>query len=316
MQYLLLENVSRSYGDKVLFNNVNLSISKGDKIALIAKNGSGKTTLLKVISGQEGSDGEHAKIIISKEIRTLMLLQEPILDDNATVLEACFDSDNEAVMAVRDYEHAINSGDEVLMQKCMTRIEDLKAWDLESRIHEILDKLRLSNLDQKVGQMSGGQKKRLALAKILIEEPDFLILDEPTNHLDIDMIEWLETYLQQPNLTLFMVTHDRYFLENVCNEIIELDNGELFTYKGNYSDYLEKREARKLNDAVNLEKTKKLFSKELEWMRRQPQARGTKAKSRISDFYEIKDKATARVNNDSLKINIARPFLAIIRRKV
>lgn len=305
MQYLLLENVSRSYGDKVLFNNVNLSISKGDKIALIAKNGSGKTTLLKVISGQEGSDGEHAKIIISKEIRTLMLLQEPILDDNATVLEACFDSDNEAVMAVRDYEHAINSGDEVLMQKCMTRIEDLKAWDLESRIHEILDKLRLSNLDQKVGQMSGGQKKRLALAKILIEEPDFLILDEPTNHLDIDMIEWLETYLQQPNLTLFMVTHDRYFLENVCNEIIELDNGELFTYKGNYSDYLEKREARKLNDAVNLEKTKKLFSKELEWMRRQPQARGTKAKSRISDFYEIKDKATARVNNDSLKINIA-----------
>lgn len=305
MQYLLLENVSRSYGDKVLFNNVNFSISKGDKIALIAKNGSGKTTLLKVISGQEGSDGEHAKVIISKEIRTLMLLQEPILDDNATVLEACFDSENEAVMAVRDYEHAINSGDEVLMQKCMTRIEDLKAWDLESRIHEILDKLRLSNLDQKVGQMSGGQKKRLALAKILIEEPDFLILDEPTNHLDIDMIEWLETYLQQPNLTLFMVTHDRYFLENVCNEIIELDNGELFTYKGNYSDYLEKREARKLNDAVNLEKTKKLFSKELEWMRRQPQARGTKAKSRISDFYEIKDKATARVNNDSLKINIA-----------
>ncbi len=305
MQYLLLENVSRSYGDKVLFNNVNLSISKGDKIALVAKNGSGKTTLLKVISGQEGSDGEHAKIIISKEIRTSMLLQDPVLDDNATVLEACFDSDNEAVIAVRDYEHAMNTGDEVMMQKCMTRIEDLKAWDLESRIHEILDKLRLTNFEQKVGQMSGGQKKRLALAKILIEEPDFLILDEPTNHLDIDMIEWLETYLQQPNLTLFMVTHDRYFLENVCNEIIELDNGEIFTYRGNYSEYLEKREARKLNDAVNLEKTKKLFSKELEWMRRQPQARGTKAKSRISDFYDIKDKATARVDNDNLKINIA-----------
>lgn len=305
MQYLLLENVSRSYGDKVLFNNVNLSISKGDKIALVAKNGSGKTTLLKVISGQEGSDGEHAKIIISKEIRTSMLLQDPVLDDNATVLEACFDSDNEAVIAVRDYEHALNTGDEVMMQKCMTRIEDLKAWDLESRIHEILDKLRLTNFEQKVGQMSGGQKKRLALAKILIEEPDFLILDEPTNHLDIDMIEWLETYLQQPNLTLFMVTHDRYFLENVCNEIIELDNGEIFIYRGNYSEYLEKREARKLNDAVNLEKTKKLFTKELEWMRRQPQARGTKAKSRISDFYDIKDKATARVDNDNLKINIA-----------
>ncbi len=305
MQYLLLENVSRSYGDKILFQNVNLSISKGDKIALVAKNGSGKTTLLKVISGEEGSDGEQAKITISKEIRTAMLLQDPILDDNATVLEACFDSDNEAIIAVRDYERAINQGDEVLMQKCMTRIEDLKAWDLESRIHEILDKLKLSDFDQKVSQMSGGQKKRLALAKILIEEPDFIILDEPTNHLDIDMIEWLESYLQQPNLTLFMVTHDRYFLENVCNEIIELDNGQLFTYRGNYSSYLEKREARKLNDAINLEKTKKLFSKELEWMRRQPQARTTKAKSRIDDFYEIKDKAHTRIDNSELKLNIA-----------
>ncbi|MCZ2100566.1 MAG: ABC-F family ATP-binding cassette domain-containing protein [Chitinophagales bacterium] len=305
MQYLLLENVSRSYGDKVLFKNVNLSISKGDKIALVAKNGSGKTTLLKVISGEEGSDGEHAKIIISKEIRTSMLLQDPILDDDVTVLEACFDSDNEAIIAVRDYERAINLGDEVTMQKCMTRIEDLKAWDLESRIHEILDKLKLSNLEQKVGQMSGGQKKRLALAKILIEEPDFLILDEPTNHLDIDMIEWLENYLQQPNLTLFMVTHDRYFLERVCNEIIELENGTLFTYRGNYSDYLEKREARKLNDAINHEKTKKLFNKELEWMRRQPQARTTKAKSRIDDFYEIKEKALTKTDNSELKINIA-----------
>lgn len=305
MQYLLLENVSRSYGDKVLFKNVNLSISKGDKIALVAKNGSGKTTLLKVISGEEGSDGEHAKITISKEIRTSMLLQDPILDDDVTVLEACFDSDNEAIIAVRDYERAINLGDEVTMQKCMTRIEDLKAWDLESRIHEILDKLKLSNLEQKVGQMSGGQKKRLALAKILIEEPDFLILDEPTNHLDIDMIEWLENYLQQPNLTLFMVTHDRYFLERVCNEIIELENGTLFTYRGNYSDYLEKREARKLNDAINHEKTKKLFNKELEWMRRQPQARTTKAKSRIDDFYEIKEKALTKTDNSELKINIA-----------
>ncbi len=305
MQYLLLENVSRSYGDKVLFNNVNLSISKGDKIALVAKNGSGKTTLLKVISGEEGSDGENANIVISKDIKTAMLRQEPVLDENATVLEACFDSENEAIIAVRDYERAVNSGDEQLMQKCMTRIEDLKAWDLEARIHEILDKLRLSNLEQKVGQMSGGQKKRLALAKILIEEPDFLILDEPTNHLDIDMIEWLETYLQHPGLTLFMVTHDRYFLERVCNEIIELDNGQIYVYRGNYSDYLEKREARKLNDAVNLEKTKKLFSKELEWMRRQPQARSTKAKSRIDDFYEIKEKASARLDNDEMKINIA-----------
>jgi len=304
MQYLSLENVSRSYGDKVLFKNVNLSISKGDKIALVAKNGSGKTTLLKVIGGDEGSDGENAKIIISKEIKTSFLKQDPIFDPNATVLETIFDSDNESIIAVRDYEKALLMNDDALLQKCVTRLEDLKAWDLESKIHEILHKLLLTDMDQKTGEMSGGQKKRLALAKILIEEPDFLILDEPTNHLDMEMIEWLENFLQQPNLTLFMVTHDRYFLERVCNEIIELDNGNIHLYRGNYSQYLEKREARLLNDAVNLEKTKKLFNKELEWMRRQPQARSTKAKSRIDDFYDIKEKAQVRLQNDDMKINI------------
>ncbi len=304
MQYLSLENVSRSYGDKVLFKNVNLSITKGDKIALVAKNGSGKTTLLKVIGGEEGSDGENAKIIISKEIKTSILTQDPAFDPNATVLETIFDSDNEAIIAVRDYEKALLMNDDALLQKCVTRLEDLKAWDLEAKIHEILHKLLLTDMDQKTGQMSGGQKKRLALAKILIEEPDFLILDEPTNHLDMEMIEWLETFLQQPNLTLFMVTHDRYFLERVCNEIIELENGNTYMYRGNYSQYLEKREARLLNDAANLEKTKKLFSKELEWMRRQPQARSTKAKSRIDDFYEIKEKAQVRLNNDDMKISI------------
>jgi len=304
MQYLSLENVTRSYGDKVLFKNVNLSISKGDKIALVAKNGSGKTTLLKVIGGEEGSDGENAKIIISKEIKTAILKQDPIFNPKATVLETIFDSDNEAIIAVRDYEKALNANDDALLQKCVTRLEDLKAWDLEAKIHEILHKLLLTNMDQKTGEMSGGQKKRLALAKILIEEPDFLILDEPTNHLDMEMIEWLENFLQQPNLTLFMVTHDRYFLERVCNEIIELENGNTYMYRGNYSQYLEKREARLLNDAANLEKTKKLFSKELEWMRRQPQARSTKAKSRIDDFYEIKEKAQVSLNNDDMKISI------------
>ena len=184
-------------------------------------------------------------------------------------------------MAVRDYEKALQINDEALLQQCVTRLEDLKAWDLESKIHEILHKLLLTDMDQKTGQMSGGQKKRLALAKILIEEPDFLILDEPTNHLDMEMIEWLENFLQQPNLTLFMVTHDRYFLERVCNEIIELDNGNTYIYRGNYSQYLEKRESMLLNDAATLEKTKKLFCKEVEWMRRQPQARSTKANSKM-----------------------------------
>ena len=305
MQYLLLENVTRSYGEKVLFKEVNLSVSKGDKIALVAKNGSGKTTLLKVISGEEGSDGENAKITIAKDIKTSILKQDPVFDPEATVMETIFDSDNEGIIAVRDYEKALNSNNEALLQKCVTRLEDLKAWDLEAKIHEILNKLLLTDLNQKTGEMSGGQKKRLALAQILIEEPDFLILDEPTNHLDMEMIEWLENFLQQPNLTIFMVTHDRYFLERICNEIVELENGQTYMYRGNYSQYLEKRQARLANDAITLEKTKKLFSKELEWMRRQPQARSTKAKSRIDDFYEIKEKAQVRLNNDEMKINIA-----------
>jgi ATP-binding cassette subfamily F protein uup len=284
---------------------VNLSISKGDKIALIAKNGSGKTTLLRIIGGEEGSDGENAKITISKEIHTAILKQDPQFDPNATVLETVFDTPNEAIRAVADYEKALHANDEALLHRCVTRLEDLKAWDLESKIKEILSRLKLDNLEQKIREMSGGQVKRLALAKILIDEPDFLILDEPTNHLDIEMIEWLETFLQQPNLTVFMVTHDRYFLERVCNEIIELDNGQIYVYRGNYSQFLEKREARLQNDASNLEKTKKLFSKELEWMRRQPQARSTKAKSRIDDFYEIKEKAQVRQQQDTVQINIA-----------
>jgi ABC transport system ATP-binding/permease protein len=304
MQYLYLENVARSYGEKVLFRNVNFSISKGDKIALVAKNGSGKTTLLKVINGQEGSDGEHSTIVISKEIRTAFLTQDPQFSDNDTILDAVFNSDNPVIQAVKTYQDALESNDDGALQKCVSRMDELQAWDVDARMKEILNKLKLNDYQKKTGEMSGGQKKRLALAKILIDEPDFLILDEPTNHLDLEMIEWLEEYLQQPNLTIFMVTHDRYFLENVCNEIIELENGNIYTYRGNYSQYLEKREARLLNDASNLEKTKKLFSKELEWMRRQPQARSTKAKSRIDDFYEIKEKASQRVNNDDIKIQI------------
>ncbi len=304
MQYLYLENVSRSYGDKVLFRNVNLSISKGDKIALVAKNGSGKTTLLKVINGQEGSDGENATIVISKEIRTAFLTQDPQFRDNDSVIETVFASDNPKIQAVKAYEEALVSNDENALQRSVSRMDELQAWDVEARMKEILNKLRLTDYSKKTGEMSGGQKKRLALAKILIDQPDFLILDEPTNHLDLEMIEWLEEYLQQPNLTIFMVTHDRYFLENVCNEILELENGNLYIYRGNYSLYLEKREARLQNDAVNLEKNKKLYSKELEWMRRQPQARSTKAKSRIDDFYEIKDKASQRLANDDIKIQI------------
>ncbi|MBK8547566.1 MAG: ABC-F family ATP-binding cassette domain-containing protein [Saprospiraceae bacterium] len=304
MQYLLLENVSRSYGEKVLFKNVNLSISKGEKIALVAKNGSGKSTLLRVIAGEEGAEGENAKIFISKEIHSSFLTQDPQFEKSATVMESVFDSGNPVVLAVRDHERALQSCNAADLENSVNRLDDLKAWDAEARIKEILDKLKIRDFNQVVDEMSGGQKKRLALAKILIDEPDFLILDEPTNHLDLEMIEWLENFLQNPSITLFMVTHDRYFLDNVCNEIVELENGNFFIYRGNYSSYLEKKDARVQNEASNYEKTKKLYSRELEWMRRQPQARSTKAKSRIDDFYEIKDKVSNKPKQDEVTIQI------------
>jgi ATP-binding cassette subfamily F protein uup len=304
MLYLQLENVSRSYGEKILLKNVSFSISKGDKIALIAKNGSGKTTLLKILAGIERAEGENAKVHFARGLNISFLNQDPEFDKEATVLETVFNSENEAIKAIRDYEYAVAQQKQELLEQCISRLDDLKAWDTEVRIKEVLHKLLLTDLDQKVGQMSGGQKKRLALARILIEEPEFVILDEPTNHLDLDMIEWLESYLTKSAVTLFMVTHDRYFLDNVCNEIMELDQGQIYTYRGNYTTYLEKKEARMQNEAANAVKTKKLYLRELEWMRRQPQARTTKAKSRIDEFYEIKDKAMVSADQDELKINI------------
>ena len=226
------------------------------------------------------------------------------MDDNATVLEAALDSDNKKINAIKNLQLANISGDNKKIEEAIANVEDLKAWDIEARIKEILGRLSIKNFDQNCGSLSGGQKKRLALAKILIEEPDFVILDEPTNHLDIDMIEWLENYLSRQSLTLFMVTHDRYFLERVCTDILELDNGNLYRYKGSYSDYLEKKSERVQNERVNLEKTKKLYKKELEWMRRSPQARTTKAKARIDKFYDIKEKAHQKVDESSISMHI------------
>jgi ATP-binding cassette subfamily F protein uup len=308
LNYLTLEKVSKSFGEKTLFSDINLTIAKGQKIALIAKNGTGKTTLLRVIAQEEAPEGEHARILLSKEIRVGYLKQDPDLDLNANVLEAALDSDNAQVQAIKKLEVATLLNRESEIQAAVEEVDNLKAWDIEARIKEILGKLKVHNFDQKVDTLSGGQKKRLALAKILIEEPDFLILDEPTNHLDLDMIEWLEEYLGRQNLTLFMVTHDRYFLERVCNEIVELDDSQIYTYRGNYSDYLEKKANRVANEKANLEKTKKLYKKELDWVRRQPQARGTKAKSRVDKFYEIEDKAKKRVADDevAMRIDMAR----------
>lgn len=304
MQYLSLENINKSFGEKLLFDNIQLSISRGDKIALIAKNGSGKTTLLKVIAGQEGVEGEHAKIQVAKDITIAYLEQEPKFHNSATVLDAVLDSDHPSIVAIKKYEEALLAGDNEALESAIVKMEDLKAWDIEHRMKEILFKLNISNLQQPITQLSGGQQKRIALAKIILKDPDMLILDEPTNHLDIDMIEWLEDYLKTSRLTLFMVTHDRYFLERVCNYIVELDRGTLYSYSGNYSDYLEKKEARMMNEAVVLDKTQKLFKKELDWMRRQPKARGTKAKSRVDDFYDIKAKAHQKLDNQEMTIQI------------
>lgn len=304
MNYLTLENISKSYGEKTLFEGINLQINQGEKIALVAKNGAGKTTLLKIIAGVEAAEGETHRIILRRNIRVGWLPQEPEFKAGQSVLEAVFDSENPKIKAVQAYEEAMLLKRDEDINNAIVKMEELKAWDIEAKVKEILFKFNIKDLQRPIDVLSGGQKKRIALAKVLIEEPEFLILDEPTNHLDIEMIEWLETYLQNPNRTLFMVTHDRYFLNRVCNTIIELDGGEVHKYNGNYEDFIIKRSARLENQAANLERTQKLFKRELEWMRRQPQARTTKAKSRIDDFYEIKEKAHQKIEETEIKIDL------------
>jgi len=305
VNYLTLDNVTKRYGEKVLFENLDFYINQGEKVALVAKNGSGKTTLLKVIAGEEAPEGETAKVFVHREVRIGYLKQDPEFFEEHTILEAVLDSDNKLMEAIRKYEHAmLFPDDEKAMQQAITRMDDLKAWDFEARIREVLTKLEVNELNMLVKKLSGGQKKRLALAKLIIEEPEFIILDEPTNHLDLDMIEWLEEYLQQPNITLFMVTHDRYFLERVCNSIVELDRGQLHRYSGNYSDYLEKKATRHEVEANTLDKSIKLFKRELEWVRRMPKARGTKAKARVDAFDQLKDKVNRRRELDDLQIDI------------
>jgi len=258
-----------------------------------------------VIAGIEPPEGENQKVWLSKNIEVGYLVQDPEFDEANTVLDAVFSSDNPMMAALRDYEEALILQDKPeKMEAALIKMDDLKAWDFESTFKEILFKLNMTNLNQPISELSGGQKKRLALAKLIIDDPEFLILDEPTNHLDLEMIEWLEEYLQQSRITLLMVTHDRYFLERVCSHIVELDGGILYRYKGTYSDFLEKKAAREENQATVLDRTKKLMKRELEWVRRQPKARGTKAKSRVDKFHEIKEKATQKVDNSEVIIGI------------
>ncbi|MFD2727391.1 ABC-F family ATP-binding cassette domain-containing protein [Hyunsoonleella rubra] len=303
MNFLTVENISKSYGELTLFENISFSVHKDQKIAFIAKNGTGKTSILNILSGDDTADS--GTVIYRKNIKVAFLSQDPKFDKSLTVEDTILASDNPVLKIISDYEKSLlNPEDTDAYQKAFDAMEQHQAWDFETLYKQILFKLKLEDLNQKVSTLSGGQKKRLALANALINKPDLLILDEPTNHLDLEMIEWLEDFFAKENITLFMVTHDRYFLERVCNEIIELDNGQLYSYKGNYSYYLEKKEERKEREEVEAGKTKQLFKKELEWMRRQPKARTTKSKSRIDDFFEIKHKAHQRRKDHQMQLEL------------
>ena len=313
MNYLSVENISKSYGERILFKDISFGINKDQKIAFIAKNGSGKTTIMNMINGLDEPD--TGQVVIRKDINMAFLSQNNNLQDELTIEENIFASDNEILKVIERYEKALeNPNEEEAYQRAFDDMDRHNAWDFETQFKQILYKLKLEDLKMKVKNMSGGQKKRLSLAIILISKPDLLILDEPTNHLDLEMIEWLEDYFAKENITLFMVTHDRFFLERVCNEIIELDNGKIYQYKGNYSYYLEKKEERLASENSSIDKAQNLFVKELAWMRRQPKARTTKSKSRQDDFYVIKEKAESRRKENvvELEINMERMGSKII----
>ena len=303
MNLLSVENISKAFGERIILENISFGINKDQKIAFIAKNGTGKTTLLNIIAGKDQPDS--GQVVFRKDIHIGFLSQNPSFNEELTVEETIFATDNPILRLIQEYEHALQHPEnEMAYQKAFEQMERHNAWDFETQYKQIFFRLKLDNLQLKVKNLSGGQKKRLALANVLISKPDLLILDEPTNHLDLEMIEWLEQYFAKENLTLFIVTHDRYFLERVCNEILELDNGELFSYKGNYSYFLEKKEQRLAQEQASVEKTKNLYVKELDWMRRQPKARTTKSKSRIDDFYKIKEAAHKRRKEHSVQLEI------------
>lgn len=302
MNYLSAENIAKSFGDRWLFRNISFGISKGDKVALIGTNGTGKTTFLNILTGKIPAD--EGEVSVRKDIRVGYLDQSPAFDESLPVLEVIFSSNNPVAQVVKRYEHAIESDNHDELAEVMEDMDKFNAWDFEYKTKEVLGRLGIHHTDNLYGTLSGGQRKRVALAKVLLEDPDLLILDEPTNHLDLDTVEWLEEYLSTSNTTLLVVTHDRYFLDTVCNQMLELDHGSAYSYKGNYSYFLEKKAEREELEAATIDKARNLMRKELEWIRKQPKARGTKAKYRVDAFEDLKEKASQKKFDVQMELNV------------
>lgn len=305
--FLQIENLTKSYGDRLLFADVTFGINEGDKIGLIAKNGMGKTTLLRCIAGQESVDS--GTVTFTSGLRMGFLEQSPQLDENLTVTEACLQADSAVTQAIRTYEEALASGDDTRIAAASEAMDAANAWDYEDRLRQMLSQLGITDLNKPVGQLSGGQRKRVALAKVILEEPQLVLLDEPTNHLDIESIEWLESFLQRSRVALLMVTHDRYFLDRVCTRIIEIDRSQIFSYEGNYDNYLRRRRERIEAMTAELAKVKNTLRREQEWMNRQPQARAGKAKFRIDNFYDLKQRAAIDLRQRNVSLNVKSSYI-------
>lgn len=305
--FLQIENLTKSYGDRLLFADVTFGINEGDKIGLIAKNGMGKTTLLRCIAGQESVDS--GTVTFTSGLRMGFLEQSPQLDENLTVTEACLQADSAVTQAIRTYEEALASGDDTRIAAASEAMDAANAWDYEDRLRQMLSQLGITDLNKPVGQLSGGQRKRVALAKVILEEPQLVLLDEPTNHLDIESIEWLESFLQRSRVALLMVTHDRYFLDRVCTRIIEIDRSQIFSYEGNYDNYLRRRRERIEAMTAELAKLKNTLRREQEWMNRQPQARAGKAKFRIDNFYDLKQRAAIDLRQRNVSLNVKSSYI-------
>jgi ATP-binding cassette subfamily F protein uup len=305
MHYVSVEGLTKSYGINPLFNNISFNINEGDKIALIARNGVGKSTLLKILAGQETPDS--GKFWINKEVTVALFEQDPVFDEDKTIVENIFKANHPIIKAIQKYELAMEAEDGMLISDSIMEMDDLGAWDFEAKVKQILGKLNIHHLQKKVNELSGGQRKRVALAKTLIDigfehQHTLLMMDEPTNHLDVEMIEWLEHYLNGENITLLLVTHDRYFLDAVCDEIWELERENMYVYKGDYESYMEKKAARIESEQASIDKARNQYRKELEWMRKQPKARTTKSKSRQDNFYEVEARAKQKIEDAQLQL--------------